>query len=728
MPINPPQFDREAEAATNWAAAPGLMAIVARLAKRIPEVLAGSEGGGADKRNPLRAHVRQIPPQELAAVVVRTVLNSLLGWPLDEDDDLGPINSCIVQDVARHIGRNALRAYVRMTQPRLITSQSIDIYIKGNAKEWGLFAQSQVGVRLLVALHHVIPGMRLERPRRRWQSRTLLLSLTPRTVERFGLDNLVRAAAHRPMVETPKPWSGGTRGGYEYALAGSVPLVRGEVEDLPCEPVVYEALNTLQNTAWRINRAVLAVAQTWEARLRGQPLGVLTENERPILGEAVLEAAQSALHFVHSLDFRGRVYPVATYLSPQGPDIARALLCFAEGCTVVPQDRTAIEALERHGAQCLGQPLNMGDVLSIGRDPVGMSPPLWWSAKEPWQYLAFCRERWAMEKAHLDKQPFTSTLPVWQDATANGLQHMALLLRDKTLWELVNGAKPDVYEVVADLMTQRLQLSGGPIANALLERCGGTISRDMAKSPTMVLGYGGEREGMTRRWVKNQTGNMWVADKAKYKHLWTLGNCFAKAAWTVLKEGPTKNAFVLRTWFEAVARGIGKTKQQPAKWLVPETLFPAGQWRSYARPKPGQIEFFWGKRHPKRHRPYFSKGYDVSALDPQRHAQSLAPNVIHSLDAAHLMMVVRRMAAANLPVATVHDGFATLAVHARSLADIFWEEMLALYTPTPNAHGELEAARENLVAQFRSQCPNIPPFPAVNTLPDIGATRPQPLR
>src|SRR5690606_33863339 len=66
-----------------------------------------------------------------------------------------------------------------------------------------------------------------------------------------------------PMVVPPLPWRPGERGGYRFALRGKYPLVRGissshrakvEAADMP---LVYQALNAIQATAWRINPAVL---------------------------------------------------------------------------------------------------------------------------------------------------------------------------------------------------------------------------------------------------------------------------------------------------------------------------------------------------------------------------------------------------------------------------------------------------------------------------------------
>lgn len=39
----------------------------------------------------------------------------------------------------------------------------------------------------------------------------------------------------------------------------------------------------------------------------------------------------SVLFFPHSMDFRGRVYPITPYLNHMGDDLNRSLLVFAEG-------------------------------------------------------------------------------------------------------------------------------------------------------------------------------------------------------------------------------------------------------------------------------------------------------------------------------------------------------------------------------------------------------------
>lgn len=68
-----------------------------------------------------------------------------------------------------------------------------------------------------------------------------------------------------PMVEPPLPWGPGQRGGYRYQLRAKFPLVRragrewGKALAEREMPVLYEAVNRLQQTAWKINGEVLAL-------------------------------------------------------------------------------------------------------------------------------------------------------------------------------------------------------------------------------------------------------------------------------------------------------------------------------------------------------------------------------------------------------------------------------------------------------------------------------------
>lgn len=221
------------------------------------------------------------------------------------------------------------------------------------------------------------------------------------------LDKAHDAAAHfasvrMPMLVSPRPWQASKGGGYITDAGGLVPLVRTRNKaylrelDNADMPNVYESINALQATAWKINRNVVDVmAEAWEA---GGGVGGLPSREleslpplpsldmevykveqpeafkdwkrkRATVYEANARATskrvsaaqkislalrfapEAAIWFPHSLDFRGRVYPVPGTLNPQSDDQGKSLLCFAEG---KPLGSTGARWLAIHVANLFG--------------------------------------------------------------------------------------------------------------------------------------------------------------------------------------------------------------------------------------------------------------------------------------------------------------------------------------------------------------------------------------
>lgn len=672
----------------------------------------------------------------LAEAVVRGVVGLLWSWK-DEDDD-EPIK---IQEIGRAIGLRALRTYVHAKGGPQLSPRLREIEIDKLREQLSLRHITEIGFHLTNALNIAVPGLlQLHPPRKVLTSKkkprytSTRISLSPEASKRFGLRTLFVAAERRIMSEPPLPWRGRwlthqgdeakppKRGGYRGRLEESLPLIRNvpvSEADPPCSDVVYDALNVLQTTPWRVNCQVLAVAE----KFLGENL--LSELERRTVQEAQAEANEPELYFIHSLDYRGRVYAHGLFLTPSGPDIARALITFAGGRLVEPEDIEVIRALDHYGEECYGATLDQEQVGQVGRDPNG-SRSLWWSAKEKkrWQYLAYCLERTALAKAFDAGVPYLSTLPVWQDASANGLQHMALLLRDEALAKKVNialsdhGRRGDIYSEVAQRMTERLRESSDDRARSLLKRCGGAITRQQAKLPTMTFGYGATKAGFHDSFAIEFLGAKKAADG---RVPWNpLADLFAKASWRTLQDA-AGSAVRLRDWLDQVATKIGKSKT-PATWRVPGTGFPAGQRRSM-RTKWAVLSLWWGKGDKRKRHRVRAPVKESSELQETKHRTSFAPNVIHSLDAAHLMLTVTRARASNFdtPLATVHDSFATCAADAPVLESIFKGALVTIYGFGRNPLREL-------ADQLRQQCPTIPDPPRQGTLDVAQVFLAQPLR
>jgi len=604
---------------------------------------------------------------------------------------------------------------------------------------------TKIGFYLANELHISVPELlHLHRSQRGGAHNSpLCLSLKPDAATRFGLPTLLAASDRRPMIEPPLPWRSSldslgnaaeSRGGYRYALRGSVPLltsVPASESDPECPQVVYDALNALQETPWRVNCEVLDVVLKMKAGEEQQSYGSLTPEEQikrdqedAIIAEATCEVFQPVLYFVHWLDYRGRVYVSGTHLFPGGPDLSRALLTFAHGRVITAQDKKAIDALDRYGKACLGgrRPFHPEEVARIGQNPVG-TRALWWDADDRWQYLAYCLERTALTDALASGKSYKSTLAVWQDASANGLQHMALLLRDPMLASKVNVAGSngvDIYAEVAEKMTLHLRKMKTKDSSALLKHCGGEITRDRAKSPTMTFGYGAVSKTFYESFAvkefgleRTKEGLLWksgaVGDKQR-----RLASCFASAAWATLKDDAAPKAVELRSWFRKIAEMIGRTKKA-ATWVVPGTHFPAGQRRS-SRAKTGRFRLWWNENGRKEAHQVTAPIKQSTTVDLKSHRKSFAPNVIHSLDAAHLMLTVTGARDENYdtPLGTIHDSFATCASDAPVLEQLFKRGFARIYGPT-YIDGE-GIVRENnpflnLVNQLRQQCGNDQTFP-----------------
>jgi DNA-directed RNA polymerase len=135
----------------------------------------------------------------------------------------------------------------------------------------------------------------------------------------------------------------------------------------------------------------------------------------------------------------------------------------------------------------------------------------------------------------------------------------------------------------------------------------------------------------------------------------------------------------------------GKKAESEGKylsWTAPVTNFPCVQY--YVE---GQVKKLYVQYGPKIGK-MTSSGYAQNALQisvafneyPQRvkrkQASGAAPNIVHSMDAAHLTMTV---CAADFTITTIHDSFGCLANDMPNLYRIVREQFVKLYKVAPLA-------------------------------------------
>lgn len=321
-----------------------------------------------------------------------------------------------------------------------------------------------------------------------------------------------------PMICKPKEWTSVLDGGYISPYLKRNKLVKNNSKEYLQKletmemPIVYEAINHLQNTEWQINRRLLdTVNKLWE---EGRAVAELPDREdeplipypypelnkedaktpeqievikkwkrdtyeihkrnvakrsNRILVSQILRIANQfqrydKIYFPHQMDFRGRLYPIPVLLQPQGTDLAKGLLHFTRG---KPVDKNSVKWLEIHGANVYGYDKesyeervrwtreHSSEIQSYAQNP--LQDRGWAEADKPFQFLAFCFE---YDDYLNNPNSFTSHIPIQLDGTCNGLQHYSALLRDEVggrAVNLINSQKPsDIYAKVAERLEEKL--------------------------------------------------------------------------------------------------------------------------------------------------------------------------------------------------------------------------------------------------------------------------------
>lgn len=570
-----------------------------------------------------------------------------------------------------------------------------------------------------------------------------------------------------PMVVPPKPWVTPIKGGYLHHKLQR-PLVKakgrsGYMEELHNTemPEVYSSVNALQETPWAINTAVMAVMeQVWDegSTLGGLPSSQLQEiparchedatkeqvKERNGRAARVYEEnikqeskrlAQSAklsiakrfseyesIYFVHTLDWRGRAYPSASYVNPQSDDAGKSLLRFANGC---PLGDNGAYWLAVHGANSYGVDKCSFDervqwvldheaqILEAALNPLDGSR--FWAidaegktTDSPYVFLAFCFE-WAGYVMGGRRPEYVSYLPVAFDGSCNGLQNYSMMLRDEVGGAATNlvpsGTPSDIYTQVAnaaqDIVNQHIQ-EGIVEAQAWV----GKVVRKISKQPTMTMPYGASQFGYReqiltaiKKATQDAAGLPYLGEADPYKAAGYLAKVIGPAiAQVVVKASEAMG------WLRECAT-LAAQEKLPVRWTAPSG-FPVLQ--DY-RETIGEVF----KATVSGTRIELTLTRDGDELSKRKQSQGIAPNFIHSCDAAHMMRTVNGCLSVGITsFAMVHDSYGTHAGNAEVLSYELRRAFVEQYS------GDiLERFRGDLMAQLSPDLQvKLPPVPSKGTL------------
>jgi DNA-directed RNA polymerase len=384
---------------------------------------------------------------------------------------------------------------------------------------------------------------------------------------------------------------------------------------------------------------------------------------------------------------------------------------------------------------------NKDTLLLYAEDPLKHTG--WMQADAPWQFLSACLELRKLMQWHSIHGDYEmpSGIEAFIDGTTNGSQHLAALTRDEYTAPFVNLTKTmlpgDLYRLVADFTWTTLKemvdnyskddvirlnqlidkiiylkkeirdcQSRGDDTKAdafrvELEVCrtenkdsiaiayplyfyritDAKQKRKIVKRNTMTLPYGGSAYGM---------GSQQKEDARKHGiELLT----YMEPVWAYsmgrLVFSECKRYMKLPMQLLALFEKAGEKAEEEGRflsWTVPVTNFLAVQ--HYVEGKVIKKRIQYGPPYGERMSTgYFANTYqmllahkEIPIMSKGRQAQGAAPNIIHSLDAAHLMMTA---ASCPFTITTIHDSFGT---HLCDMTELYHKTRIAfveLYKNNP---------------------------------------------
>lgn len=588
--------------------------------------------------------------------------------------------------------------------------------------------------------------------------------ITENMTRRFGmiecdplvLKGLERSARHMvipymPMLVPPVAWTGYNKGAH-FFLPSYIMRTHGaknQRESIRTTPKkqlkpVFEALNTLGNTKWRINKKVLSVVdrvwasggrfahmvdcsdvplpeepdtedkeqlQKWKWKVRSIKKENMERHSQRCDVELKLAVArkmkdENGFFYPHNVDFRGRAYPMHPYLNHLGSDLCRGILEFAEGR---PLGQSGLRWLKIHLANVYAGGVDklsfdgraaftenhLDDIFDSADRP--LEGRRWWlKAEDPFQCLAVCINLSEALRSSTPEETI-SHIHVHQDGSCNGLQHYAALGRDKlgaAAVNLVTGEKPaDVYSGIAarvlDIMRNAAQKDPTNYPDARHARILiNQVDRKLVKQTVMTSVYGvtyiGARDQIKRR-LKERCA---IEDD---RELFAASCYAAKVTLTALEE-MFEAARSIMDWLGNCAKIIA-SENQPVRWTTPLGLPVVQPYHKL------------GKHQVTTSLQTITLQRETEKVMVKRQRTAFPPNFVHSLDGSHMMMTAVACRNAGLTFAGVHDSYWTHACDVDKMSMILREKFVELYE-TP--------ILENLLESFQKSNPtlSLPPLPS----------------
>ena len=536
--------------------------------------------------------------------------------------------------------------------------------------------------------------------------------------------------------------------------------IRSQVTELEDLGLHADAAHILGQTRWRVNKTVLDTQDTI-FRANSRIAGMMGSELEPLpprpgpnatedawleyklhakrvhdrnntqvskrestlfdLSEAKRFSKYPRIYHPWECDSRGRMYPQSA-LSPQGSDRTRSLLEFAEP---LPLGGEGFHWLSVHLANCIGEDKipfrdrvqyvhdNRAEICRWASDPLGHTG--WADTDTPFKTLS-AAEEWAQCVDDRDREMFPSRVRIEQDGSTNGLQHLSALARDPVGALATNlipmDAPQDLYSQVLAEVNKKIReditswrMAGAPnveltpddkwpvtiaLPRLYLQAAlhwEGKTTRKTVKRGTMTTPYSVTPQGIRDQLVKD--GFCDGLEGSLYYNSMYMRDCIVHGVGKVVVK-----AKEVMEWLKSLV-SIAFAEDKAIFWTTPAGLRVD---QSYIKPTTREIRTSVGDYTYRVHNEEDRK------LHLSKQINSVAPNYIHSVDAAHMAAVVVQLWEEGVKdMGMIHDSYATHACHVPLMRRAILENFVEIHRAPL-----LDLLHEQVSQQLESEVPPPP--------------------
>lgn len=751
----------------------------ATLADRVVEEIARLEDGRVKRKPPELRTLKLLPARDLAVLAIRAVTNSLarlksgdctvqkIGFAIGNDveseylarlfrkSDRGLFDRVIRNVAERSKNPEQRRKELVATYAHIEEDETPRLTVVEKVRLGKFLLEALEGLGVVKA-HSFSKGKKVHK----------VYDMTEAALKAMlDADNMAAEMqpSMYPTLIQPRPWVSLKSGGYWLPFKRNAGMVVARTrtngikhasdEDMPR---MFRPVNYLQNTPFRINSKVLSVILQMQAAniaceslphmdletVPPKPHDIETNEEarrvwrskarevhernaaakgKILAVDKTIRLAKSlqeepAIYFPKVVDFRGRVYDCPSFLKPQGDDLSKGLLDFANG---KPLSEDGAYWLAVHGANVWGEDkcslddrvawveANEERIRGTAEEPFG---DRWWmEADKPFQFLQFCFDWAGFCQRGFEHVSYT---PVAMDGSCNGLQHLSAMLRDSVGGAAVNllpASKPqDIYTQVMEkviVMLKERAADGEPTAQKWLP----LMKRKTVKRPVMTLPYGATKTGFADQIMEDTIRPLEKAGESPFtSEPYKAAQYLGKLVW----EATGQTVIAARAamdWLQEVARIVAKANQ-PIEWTTPSGFVVR---QDYRKVLSRQVKMYISGQQVKLR---IADGHE-DKIDSAKMALAIAPNFVHAMDAAHMLRTVELLldtVGPSVHLAMVHDSYATHAADANELYDAIRNAFVQMYQEKDWLVAFKEEVTSQLPAEIAEKLPPVPPHGDLN--------------